>query len=59
MHGTVFLFSKTRFLAVYNDTAGEYLAIAALRDGTIGVVTPIQNEAANRLGFTWWTLQQR
>jgi uncharacterized protein (DUF736 family) len=44
---------------VYNDTAGEYLAIAALRDGTIGVVTPIQNKAANRLGFTWWKLQQR
>jgi len=25
-----------------------------LRDGSLGVVTPIQNAAAQRYGFTWW-----
>lgn len=40
--------------AIFNDTGGEYLAIVALRDGSIGVVSPIQNRAAERMGFTWW-----
>jgi hypothetical protein len=39
---------------VHNDAAGEYLPVAWLRDGAIGVVTPIQNLPANRLGFAWW-----
>jgi len=37
-----------------NDTGGEYLAVVALRDGSLGVVSPIQNPAAKRFGFTWW-----
>lgn len=40
--------------AVFNDPAGEYLPIAFLRDGSIGVVTPIQNWGEKRAGFTWW-----
>jgi hypothetical protein len=42
-----------------NDTAGEYLAIAFLRDGTLGVVTPLQNVAGKRTGFTWWRFEGR
>jgi hypothetical protein len=40
--------------AVLNDAGGEYLATAFLRDGTLAVVTPIQNAAEKRVGFTWW-----
>jgi hypothetical protein len=36
------------------ERGGEYLAIVALRDGSIGVVSPIQNRATERMGFTWW-----
>jgi hypothetical protein len=39
------------------DTAGEYLAAAFLRDGTLAVVTPIQ--APGRLGFAWWAFERR
>jgi len=42
-----------------NDTAGEYLAVAFLRDGTLGVVTPLQNVAGKRAGFTWWRFEGR
>ncbi len=41
----------------FNDTAGEYLALAFLRDGSLGVVTPIQNRAENRVGFTFWRFE--
>ncbi len=44
---------------VSNDPAGEYLAIAFLRDGTLGVVTPLQNVADKRMGFTWWRFEGR
>lgn len=40
--------------AAFKDPGGEYLAIAALRDGSLGVATPIQNKPAQRMGFTWW-----
>src|ERR1051326_1280005 len=33
---------------------GEYLAAVVLRDGGMGVVSPIQNKAAHRFSFTWW-----
>jgi hypothetical protein len=36
------------------DTAGEYLQPVFLNDGTLAVVSPIQDEKANRLGFTFW-----
>lgn len=35
------------------DAAGEYLPLVFLPDGTIGVVTPIQNLPAGRTGFQW------
>lgn len=41
------------------DPAGEYFAVKLLRDGSIGMVTPIQNAAANRLGFAWWRFELR
>lgn len=40
------------------DTAGEYLPNLLLPDGSVAVVTPIQHEAAHRLGFTWWRLAE-
>jgi hypothetical protein len=36
------------------QTGGEYLPVAFLRDGTVAVVTPLQNLKAKRLGFSWW-----
>ena len=41
------------------DTAGEYLAITFLRDGGLGMVGPIQNRAAQRVGFSWWRIEAR
>ncbi len=42
-----------------NDTAGEYLAAAFLRDGRIAVVTPIQHASAQRNGFAYWVFEPR
>ena len=39
--------------------AGEYVPIVFLRDGTLAVVAPIQNERAQRFGFTWWRISAR
>lgn len=36
------------------DAAGEYLAALFLRDGNLAVVSPIQNSAAKRFGFSFW-----
>jgi hypothetical protein len=41
------------------DPAGEYFAAKPLRDGSVGMVTPIQNATANRLGFAWWRFELR
>jgi hypothetical protein len=41
------------------SAAGEYLPILFLRDGSLAVVSPIQNERAGRFGFTWWRLGAR
>jgi hypothetical protein len=41
--------------ALYRDPAGEYVGVTFLRDGAIGVVTPVQHPA--RTGFTWWKLR--
>lgn len=43
--------------APVRDTAGEYLAALFLRDGTLAVVTPIQNPALKRYGFSFWTFR--
>lgn len=45
--------------ALFNDPGGEYLSITFLRDGSLGVATPIQNKSAKRFGFTWWTFGGR
>lgn len=37
----------------HRSTGGEYLALTFLRDGTIGLVTPIQNPALKRFGFSF------
>jgi hypothetical protein len=39
-------------VAPVRSSAGEYLAALFLRDGGLGVVTPVQSKA--RDGFTWW-----
>lgn len=41
----------------FNDPAGEYLPIAFLRDGSLAVVTTIQNRPAARLGFVFINVQ--
>jgi hypothetical protein len=45
--------------AVQSDPGGEYLSIAFLRDGTLAVAAPIQNKAAERMGFTFWRFRVR
>jgi hypothetical protein len=35
-------------------TGGEYIPVTFLREGSLGVVTTIQNRQEKRLGFTWW-----
>lgn len=39
---------------LFNDPGGEYLTAAFLANGSIAVVSPIQNRPANRGGFGWW-----
>jgi len=41
------------------DAAGEYLGVTFLADGALGVVSPIQNAAAGRFGFSWWRFGAR
>ena len=41
------------------DTAGEYMPVAFLRDGSLGVVTPIQNQREKRKGFEWLKFAER
>jgi len=38
------------------STGGEYFPIIQLSNGNIGMVTTIQNQRADRFGFTWWEL---
>jgi len=44
---------------VVHDTGGEYVPVTFLRDGSLGVVTPIQNQREKRFGFTWWKFAER
>jgi len=39
------------------DPAGEYAAIALLRDGRLALVTTIHNDQAKRGGFSWRTVK--
>ena len=41
------------------DPAGEYVPVVFLSDGDLGVVTPIQNGADGRGGFSWWRIERR
>lgn len=43
----------------FRDTAGEYLALAFLSDGSLAVVSPIQNSRAQRFGFSFWRIDAR
>jgi hypothetical protein len=38
-------------------TAGEYVPTIFLRNDRLAVVTPIQNRPANRLGFSYWSVE--
>jgi hypothetical protein len=40
-------------------TAGEYLQPIFLKDGTLAIASPIQDEKTNRYGFTFWKFGQR
>lgn len=44
---------------VVHATGGEYVPVTFLRDGSLGVITPIQNQREKRLGFTWWKFAER
>jgi hypothetical protein len=39
--------------------AGEYVPVAFLSGGGLGVVTPVQDARGDRFGFSWWTLEAR
>jgi hypothetical protein len=41
------------------DPAGEYLPVAFLSGGGLGVVSPVQDALGDRFGFTWWKLEAR
>ena len=41
------------------DTAGEYVPVTFLQDGTLAVATPIQDARGDRWGFSWWRLEAR
>jgi len=40
------------------DPAGEYLPVLFLRSGGLAVVSPIQNKRENRVGFSFWKLEE-
>ena len=50
------LSSRRRESPSVRSAAGEYLPVAFLRDGSLAVVSPIQDERAGRFGFTWWRI---
>jgi hypothetical protein len=41
------------------SAGGEYLPVVFLRDGSLAVVSPIQNERAQLFGFTYWRWRER
>lgn len=44
---------------VTRDAAGEYFATAFLADGGIALVTPVQDAAGSRFGFSYWRFVPR
>jgi hypothetical protein len=49
----------THSSGVDRQPAGEYLPVTFLRQGGIGVATPIQDPRAHRVGFTYWRFVPR
>ena len=45
--------------SVTRSAGGEYLGITFLREGGIGVVSPIFNRETKRAGFSWWKAEIR
>ena len=45
--------------SLFHGTGGEYIAMTFLRNGSLGVVSPVQHPTASRMGFTWWRLEGR
>ena len=41
------------------SSAGEYAGVTILRDGSIAMVAPVQNEKASRFGFAFWRFATR
>ncbi len=41
------------------NSGGEYLAVTFLRAGGLAMVSPIQNQPAKQLGFSWWRIEVR
>ncbi len=41
------------------EPAGEYLPVIFLSNGDLGVVSPVQDSAGDRYGFTWWAVDVR
>jgi hypothetical protein len=41
------------------DTAGEYVPVVFLKNGDLGVVSTIQNQAKSRFGFSWRKVSPR
>jgi hypothetical protein len=39
------------------DTAGEYIPAVWLKNGNIGVASPIQDAHEQRYGFSWWVFE--
>ena len=40
--------------AAQRTSAGEYISVAFLRDGSVAAVSPIQDPLEWRYGFTFW-----
>jgi hypothetical protein len=49
----------THASGVQHQPAGEYLPLTFLRGGGVGVITPIQDPRAHRVGFTYWRFAAR
>ena len=41
------------------EPAGEYLPVIFLKNGGLAVVSPVQDKAGDRYGFTWWKVEAR
>ena len=51
--------SSRRENPAFRSAAGEYLPVLFLRDGSIAVVSAVQDERARNFGFTFWRLRSK